>query len=127
MKRYNKFLVFWIINSAVFFLSEIFFPQSFVVASNIFAKYQAIVFNGFVWTAMLWLVKPVFKHLEISVEDSKSLNVKYYLVSFATVWFIARFSFITGIGIASFWYVALIAAVGRVFHYLAWKFMGKRK
>lgn len=127
MKRYQKFLVFWLINSAILYLANLFMPLAVTIGNSIFVKYQAIVFSGFVWSLILWFIEPVFKDLEVPTKDTMAMMLSYLAVNFATVWFIARFSFITGIGIASFWYVALIAVIANFVQYLAWQYMGAKK
>lgn len=127
MKRYNQFLAFWLVNSVILFLATLFLPGMITAGNNIFEPYQAIVFSGFVWSAVLWHVESMAKDLEIPIKDKTTMMLTYLAVNFATVWFIARFSFISGMGIASFWYVLLLAAVGNFAQYATWRYTNKKK
>ena len=127
MKRYQKFLVFWLIDSAILYLASLLLPRSVTIGNSIFVKYQAIVFSGFIWSFIVWYAEPVFKDMEIDLRDTSTMMLVYLSLNFATVWFIARFSFITGIGIASFLYVALLAVVGNLVQYIAWRSMDNKK
>ncbi len=127
MKRYQKFLVFWIINSAILYLASLLMPKSVIIGNNIFAAYQALVFSGFLWSVVIWYIAPVTKDLEISLKDTKVMMLVYLAVNFAVVWFIARFSFITGIGIANYWADLTIAVAANFVQYLAWQYMDKKK
>lgn len=127
MKRYQKFLVYWLINSAILFFANLLLGQSVTIGNNIFAKYQAIVFSGFVWSFIVWQIEAVAKDMEVSMKDTTTMMLSYLFVNFATVWFIARFSFITGVGIANFWIVLLMAVAANLVQYLAWQYMDKKR
>jgi len=100
--------------------------MSVTIGNNIFAAYQSIVFSGFVMSMVLWYIEPVSKDLEIPMKDNTSMMLVYLAVNFATVWFIARFSFITGVGIANFWIVLMIAVAANLVQYVAWQYLDKQ-
>lgn len=127
MKRYQKFLVFWLINSALIYLANLFMPRSVAIGNSIFVKYQSVVFSGFVWSFIVWYTEVIMKDLEVSMKETTPMMFTYLAVNFATVWFMARFSFITGIGIANFWVVLLIAVAANLIQYAAWQYMDKKK
>lgn len=126
MKRYQKFLAYWVVNSAILYLASLLLPMSVTIGNNIFAAYQSIVFSGFVMSMVLWYIEPVSKDLEIPMKDNTSMMLVYLAVNFATVWFIARFSFITGVGIANFWIVLMIAVAANLVQYVAWQYLDKQ-
>ena|SRR3989344_5555642 len=127
MKRYQKFLAYWILNSAILYLAGLFLPKSVTIGNNIFAPYQALVFTGFLWSVIIWYIEPITKDLQISLKDRAVMMLVLLFVNFATVWFIARFSFITGIGIANYWTDLTIAVAANLVQYVAWQFMDKGK
>ncbi len=127
MKRYNKFLILWVLNSLIIFLSDIIFSVNVTIGNSIFADYQAIVFSGFLWTTVIWLVLPAAKDLEVSLSNKNILMLIYLAVNFCSVWFLARYSFITGIGIANYWYVLSIAVFANLLQYLTWEKLNKLK
>ena len=127
MKRYQKFLVFWVVNSAILYLANMFLPNSIKVGNSIFTPYQAIVFSGFIWSFILWYTELVLKDMEVPTKETMTMMLSYLAVNFATVWFIARFAFITGIGVASFLYVGGIAIVANFIQYLTWQRMDTKK
>jgi len=127
MKRYQKFLVFWIINSLTLYLSNIFFPNALAIGNSILVPYQSIVLSGFIWSAVLWYTEVVLKDMEIPTKSNSSMMLAYFAVNFSTVWLMARFSFITGLGVANFLYVAGIALVANLVQYFAWQYMDKKK
>jgi len=127
MKRYQKFLAYWVVNSAILYLASLFLPLSVTIGNNIFAAYQAIVFSGFIWSVVIWCVEPISKDLEISLKNTTTMMLVYLAVNFATVWFIARFSFITGVGIANYWIVLIIAVAANLAQYAAWQYIDKKK
>lgn len=104
-----------------------FLPKAVTIGNSIFVPYQAIVFSGFIWAFVLWYLEAVAKDMEIPLKNTATMTAIYLGVNFATLWFIARFAFITGIGIASFLYVAGIAVVANFIQYQAWQYMNKKK
>ncbi|OGM63493.1 hypothetical protein A3A52_05115 [Candidatus Woesebacteria bacterium RIFCSPLOWO2_01_FULL_39_14] len=127
MKRYQKFLGFWLINSAILYLANLFLPNAVSIGNSIFAPYQAIVFSGFIWNLVLWHTEAFLKDLEYPYKENVPMMLAYLVMNFATVWLIARFAFITGVGIASYLYVAGIAVIANFVQYKAWQYMDKRK
>ena len=65
--------------------------------------------------------------MEVPTKETMTMMLSYLAVNFATVWFIARFAFITGIGVASFLYVGGIAIVANFIQYLTWQRMDTKK
>ncbi|KKR27758.1 MAG: hypothetical protein UT61_C0067G0004 [Candidatus Woesebacteria bacterium GW2011_GWA1_39_8] len=127
MKRYQKFLVFWIVNAALLYLANMLMPRSVALGNSIFKPYQAVVFSAFIWDFVLWYTEPVLKDMELATKSPMAMMVNYLAINFATLWFIARFSFITGIGIGSFVQVLVLAIVGNFVQYAAWQYMDKKK
>jgi len=127
MKRYQKFLVYWLINSLLLYLANMLMPRSVAIGNSIFFKYQAIVFSGFVWSLIIWFTPVFAKELEIAMKDKTTMMLTYLAVNFATLWFIARFSFFTGVGLANYWIVLIIAVAANFVQYMTWKYVEEKK
>lgn len=127
MKRYQKFIVFWLINAALLYLVAMFMPANFKLGNNIFTAIQAALFTGFVWNWVLWNSESTFKDLEIDVRSPMAMMIAYLGVNFVTIWLLARFAFMSGFGVSSYIYVFMLALVGNLLQYMAWRVMDKKK
>ncbi|KKQ98798.1 MAG: hypothetical protein UT24_C0001G0079 [Candidatus Woesebacteria bacterium GW2011_GWB1_39_12] len=126
MKRYQQFLLFWLVNSAILFLANLFFPQAVTLGNSILAMYQAVILSGFYWSLIIWYLEPVLKDMQVPQKDNTSMMLAYLSVNFATVWLLARMSFLTGVGIASFVYALGIAVVANFAQYMVWQYTQKK-
>ena len=127
MKRYYKFLVFWLINVALLYLVAMFMPANFKLGNDIFTAIQAALFTGFVWNWVLWNAESTFKDLEIDLQSPMAMMIVYLGVNFVTIWLLARFAFMSGFGVSSYIYVFMLALVGNLLQYMAWRAMDKKK
>jgi hypothetical protein len=114
MKRKIYFLIFWVIDSLLLFLSTLAFPESFVLGTAKHTLLVAAILSGFLWTLLLWLSKPVSIKIKIKGELNKSLF--FFGVNFIGLWLVARFAPYTGFGVVSFVYLLGLAAVAEVIH-----------
>jgi uncharacterized membrane protein YvlD (DUF360 family) len=114
MKRKIYFLIFWVINSLLLYLSTLAFPGNFVLGTYRYSVLVAAIISGFVWTLLLWISKPVQIRLKIKGELKKS--VFFFGVNFVSLWLVARFAPYTGFGVTNFVYVLGLAATAEVVH-----------
>lgn len=126
MKRYKQYLLFWLINVLLLYVFSLIFPSSVTLGNSIFKPYQALVFSGFIWNMALWVYEAAIKDLEIPQDNSTVMMLGYLFVNFATLWLIARFAFITGIGVSSFVYISILAVVANFIQYYTWSWMDKK-
>jgi uncharacterized membrane protein YvlD (DUF360 family) len=126
MKEYQMFIAFWLTNLALILLSNLLLPDKFVLGNSIFSYYQALVFSSFIWDVGNTLTGPILKHMEIPLKGTANKILAYFVANFFILWIIARFSFITGVGIASFVYIALMALVSVFVQYAIWKYVNKK-
>lgn len=102
-------------------------PLHFELGNSMLSPFQAAVLSGFVWNWVVWHTESYLKEFEIKLKDSFSMMASYLVVNFATIWILARFAVITGVGIGSYLYVLLLAAVANFAQFAAWQAMEKKK
>ncbi|MBN1168523.1 phage holin family protein [Candidatus Woesebacteria bacterium] len=128
MPKYQKFLLYWAMHAAVLYIFPMVFPMRYTLGNSFLDPYHAVVITSFLWSLILWLVRPFFKTLDVEIKCTvNNMALGCLLINFATVWMIARYSIITGVGISSFVYVFLMALVANFAQYFAWKKLGKKK
>jgi uncharacterized membrane protein YvlD (DUF360 family) len=114
MKRKIYFVIFWIVNSFLLYLSTLAFPGNLILGTYRHSVLEAAVLSGFLWALLLWLSKPISIRLKIKGELKKSLF--FFGINFVSLWLIARFAPYSGFGVASFIYLLGLAAVAEVMH-----------
>lgn len=127
MKRYQKFFALWMVNVALIYLAVMIFPDNYALGNSIFTPLQAALFTGFIWNYVLWNVEPTFKNLEINVKSPMAMMLIYLAINFATIWLLARLSFMSGFGVGSYVYVFILALVANFVQYGVWQLTDKKK
>jgi hypothetical protein len=127
MPKYQKFIVFWVINAVLLYLFQMVFPTHYTLGNSILEPYQAAVITSFVWNFVLWNVEPLLKTVDIQLKGAMNMALGYLVVNFALVWLIARYSILSGVGISSVLYVFLLALVANFLQYFAWMQLEKQK
>lgn len=120
LKKYNQFLVLWIVNIALLYLANKLFPLYYTLGNNLFTPMQAAVFSGLIWNWVLWNAGSELKKFELDTKSAMGMMLEYLAINFVTVWLIARFAYMTGFGVASFLYVFGLAFVANFVQYKVW-------
>ncbi len=120
LKEYKKFAILWLINAILLYFFNMILPAYYTLGNSIFKPYQAVVITSFVWSYLLWSVEPALKRFEIELKGNTNMAIGYLIINFAIVWLIARYSLLTGIGIASYVYVFFLALIANFLQYLVW-------
>ena len=108
----------WMIDGLLFYLAAMLLPTYFAIGNSLFTPFQASLFSGFVLTAAVWKIEPVAKYMELDLKPKANMVFAYFVVNVAAVWIIARFSMLTGVGIASYFYVIGFATVAYATQYI---------
>jgi hypothetical protein len=127
MPKYQKYLVYWVINALLLYLSEMVFPTRYTLGNSFLEPYQAVVITSFFWNFLLWNARPFLKTLDIDFDCKTNMAVGCLLINFAIVWMIARYSVLTGVGISSSLYVFILAFVANFAQYFAYLQFKKEK
>lgn len=118
----------WVVNTLIFYLAAMILPASFVLGNNLFTSMQAAVVSGLILTIVSWLVDPFARLLEWDMKAMPNMMVAYFAGNVATVWFIARYSMLSGFGVANVLWVLILSVVTFVGQYtVAAAGMGKKK
>lgn len=99
----------WAVNALMFYLFSMLFPMNFELGNNIFTASQAALVSGLFLTLVSWLVDPLAKLLEWDMKSMPNMMFAYFLGNVVTIWFIARYSMLTGMGISDALWVFVLA------------------
>ncbi len=109
----NMFIAFLVGNSVVIYLANMFFPSQVALGTHLISPMMGLLYSSIVLTVLLVSSVPVIEWLgrQLRMTLSSSHWMLLYLVmNTLFVWFVARFSELLGMGIAS-WVVAVILAI----------------
>ena len=114
IKKYNLFGLLFLVNGALLYFANLFFPENFALGNSIFTPLQSIVFSGFVWTIAMWYYGDFLSSLQINPKKTKERGIWYLAGNFATLWAMARFALLTGFGASSFLHIGFLAIIANI-------------
>jgi len=108
-KTLIKFLGSWITNSLLLAIFSAIFSSNIVLGNASLAKSAASVIAGFILTIVIYFVPQIAKKMELKLKDEKVTALAYFIADAIVLWIIKRFADITGLGISSILFVAVLA------------------
>lgn len=109
MKKYYQFILMWLVNVIIFNIVGLLMPGVFVFGNNLLDPMQASVVSGLILTLVSWLVDPFARLLEWDMKPMANMMFAYFLGNVVTLWFIARYSLLTGMGVSSVLWVVILS------------------
>ncbi len=104
-----RFVLVWALNSSLFYLGNMLYPDSLVLGTATLSKGMAAVFSGLLLTILCKMAKPFVTKVGIkSVSGRLKMFVFYWLVNSLAIWIIARLAPISGFGIVAFYWAFLL-------------------
>lgn len=122
MKKLPAFVGFWILNSLVLYVLSLILGELMVFGNANVSALVAIIFTGFLLTAITYLTQPVAAQLKIKITNENNLTVVYLIVNIVAVWILARVAAVTGFGIAIFWVAIVSGVILTSLQWVFWKF-----
>lgn len=117
---WKAFGVFWILNSLLLYFANLVYPANFIFGTYNMGFLSSIVVAGFAWTLMVWVSDPIVSM--VTKLDGRVIKFGFYfLVNFLALWLTARLAPITGFGVTSFVWLAILAIFADMAQYIAWK------
>lgn len=106
-----SFLSIWVVNSLLFVIFAQLVAGQFVLGNDRVAMPMATIVAGILLTLATYTVDPVVKRIGFKVQDKRLLAFFYFVANFVGIWIIKKLERLTGVGISSSMYVALLAVV----------------
>lgn len=108
-KKLVEILAFWVANTIVLLVSSFIFEGNVVLGNDKVSMPMAAVLSGAIITAFGYLVPSVVAKSGYRIKNEKIWGGVYFVANAAVVWVIKRFALLLGLGIASIFYVILVA------------------
>ncbi|MEK7166541.1 MAG: hypothetical protein AAB874_07070 [Patescibacteria group bacterium] len=128
MKDSRGFIVFWLVNSAIFYFSPFMFGILVATGNARLAPFMASIISGFLITIADALTLPIFERLGIELKDEWQWTLAYLFVNVLSIWVIARYADLTGVGITNAWVAVLLGVIFNLLQWVVWRtVLPKRK
>ena len=127
MKDARMFIVFWFVNSTVFYFASLVLSGLVVTGNARLAPFMASIVSGFLLTVADAVTAPVFESLKIKLKDEWQWALAYLFVNVLGVWVIARYADLTGVGVATAWVAVVIGIICNIGQWVGWKLTAKTK
>jgi len=121
------YIIFFLINSLVFFLANKFFPANVVFGTHLVPKNLAFFWASAILTLVVWLSRPITKRFGLVIEGKIPMFFYYFLANSASIWILARLAQISGIGISRFYWAFLLGFAINILQMLTWELFKKYK
>ena len=122
MQDTRVFLSFWVVNSLLFYLSPLVFGKLVVAGNARLTANLASLISGLIVTLADTLTMPVFKYFKIKLKDEWQWALAFLFVNVVTVWLIARYADLTGVGVSGAWVAVFLGTPLNLAQWLVWKF-----
>lgn len=123
----KTFLLFWLINSGVFYAAPLFFSDLVVTGNERLAPFLASLISGFILAVAGMLTMPTFTSLKVTFKDKWQWGLVFFFVNVVGVWVIARYADLTGVGIANAWVAVGLGFILNMFQWGVWTLVDKKK
>lgn len=127
MKDARHVVLFWLVNSLVFYFAPLVLVGLVVTGNSRLTPFMASLISGFLLTLAEAIAEPAFKHLKVQLKQEWQWSLAYLFINVITVWLIARYADLTGVGVASAWVAVLLGLILNLAQWLVWKVSGKKK
>lgn len=121
MKDARGFLAFWLVNSLIFYIAPFVVSGMIVTGNARLAPFMASVISGFLLTLAVSVTMPAFTALKVKLTDEWQWMLAYLFVNVVSLWVIARYADLTGVGLASAWAALLLGVVFNLAQWGTWK------
>lgn len=116
------FLVMFVVNSIVMYLANMFFPYMVVLGNARYTAVSALLVSMFALTLILTLATPLIERVAAAAHTKLEMMHwvgLYMLLNIVSLWTIARYAEVFGLGIASWGVVVVLAFVMNLLQGLA--------
>jgi len=109
------------------YYAESLYPFAYALGNADITPTKAAIFSGFLLTIAGRAAKDILPNWGIKTTGRYKKFVVYWLVNSAAIWLIARFAFITGFGISSYYYALALGFVSTFLQWIARQVFKKAK
>lgn len=122
MYNHVLFIIYWIITATILYIIHIFYPTSVVLGNHKFVTIEAAVYSAFWISFIMWTILDVFYSRGFRFRNLVLFLIAFLAANSVSIWMVARFAKLLGLGIVSYQWAFAMAAVITVAERIAWQF-----
>ena len=111
MKKYGSFLMVWVVNFAVITIAFVICSKSIVLGTWRLTPLLAGIVASFLLTLICRLSKLISHKLGLKIKGRAKKFLFYWGINSVAIWLIARFAYLTGLGISAFYWAIVLGFV----------------
>ncbi len=127
MKDARGFFLFWVINSLIFYFAPYLLSPLIVTGNARLTAFMASIISGFLLTVADATTEPIFEKLKIKLTNDWQWILAYLFVNVLSIWVIARYADLTGVGINNAWVALLLGLIFNLAQLTGWKLLPRPK
>ncbi len=127
VKRYIPYIIFWLANSTIFYLSSLILPRNFELGSATIPENLAFLWVGAWLTFIVWFSKPVITQIGLKLEGEAQNFIFYWASNSITIWILARVAEFSGFGISRFFWAIILGLVMNTIQWGLWQILKNYK
>lgn len=110
-KKLVEILAFWVANTIALLVASYVFGRNVELGNDKLSMPVAAVLSGLIITGAGYLVPPIIEKIGYKVKNENIWGGIYFVANVLVVWVIKRFALVLGLGVASIFYVLLVAVL----------------
>lgn len=124
-KKTLSFFTIWVGLTISLLILSVILGGNLVLGNMNITKPVAGLIFGLILTIVSFAVVPIASKLNIGVKDEKAWAAIFFIANIVVIWILKRLATITGVGVSSIFFVAIIAAVITLVERLLYKYSQK--
>ena len=119
-----NFLGFWAAGSISIYALSLILPANIVLGNDKVSPLVAVLTAGFILVAVDYIVIGILQNLKVKIKNEYAWPLMFFFVNGIIIWIIKRLADITGVGVSSFVYVAILSLLITAAHFGVTKMTG---
>lgn len=127
MKNPRSFVVYWVLNSAFFYFLPLLLVGFIATGNARLTPFLASIISGFLLAVTHAFTPSAVEWLQIKLKEEWQWALAFLAANLLTIWVIARYADLTGVGIANIWAVVFVASLITVAQWVLWQNIDRKK
>ena len=126
-KKYIPYVSFWLLNSALIYITNILRPQNFELGTATIPKNVAFLWAGAWLTFIVLTSRYILANLGVKLKERALTFLYYWGANSVVIWVLARLAEYSGFGISRFYWAIALGFVVNVAQWGLWQVLKSYK
>jgi len=119
MYNHLLYLLYWLINSLLFYLASFAFAGNVILGNTRFNEIESAVYAGFWVTFIIWVVWDYIYARAQKLGDTFITSIIFWITNSVGIWLVSRFSDVLGLGISNYGWAFVVGVFANFIQRLA--------